>query len=88
MQEDGEQGPVLTVKGTLSLGPASVEKTVNIAASYLAGAASERGGAKGGDLLVLRSQFEVSRQELGIENESASVGPEIGVFVPIVGYSQ
>ena len=79
---------VLTVKGTLSLGPASVEKTVNIAVTHLYGAAPKRGQADSGDLLVLRSQFTVDRRDLGIENDSESVGPEFGVFVPIVGYSQ
>ena len=85
--EEGDE-KVLTVKGTLSLGPASVQKTVNIAVIHLPDAASKRGQAESGDLLVLRSQFTVDRQDLGIENDSPSVGPEIGVFVPIVGYSQ
>ena len=85
--EEGD-AQVLTVKGTLSLGPASVEKTVNIAVTHLYGAAPKRGQVDSGDLLVLRSQFTVDRRDLGIENDSESVGPEFGVFVPIVGYSQ
>ena len=86
-EEEGD-AHVLTVKGTLSLGPASVEKTVNIGVTHLYGAAPKRGQVDSGDLLVLRSQFTMDRRDLGIENDSESVGPEFGVFVPIVGYSQ
>jgi polyisoprenoid-binding protein YceI len=87
--QEGEE-PVLTVEGKFSIGAVEVDQTVNIAVTHLPDAAKDRGGAKEGDLLVLRSMFTIDRVALGISPDTPTdkVGGEIGIFVPIVGYSK
>ncbi len=89
--EPGEEtGTVLRVAGTLSFGDVQLDMELPIEATHVPGGAAERGGAKSGDLLVLRSMLEVSRLDLGINEDQATdkVGETITVLIPIVGYSQ
>lgn len=85
-----ENGTVLQVDATLSFGGKTLDMQVPIEATVVPGGAAERGGAESGDLLVLRSMIEVSRLELGIQEETPTdkVGETIMVLIPIVGYSQ
>lgn len=85
-----EAEPMLTVSGVLKFGGKEIEKDVEIQVTHLPDSAKDRGGAKEGDLLVLRSMFRLSRIELGIKTDMTTekVGDEIMVMVPIVGYSK
>lgn len=89
-EADEEQSEMLEVEGTMSFGEINLPMTVMIDVTYLPDAAEERGMAKSGDLLVLRSMFNVSRLDLGInpEMDTDKVGEKITVMVPIVGYSK
>jgi len=86
---EGEE-PILTVESVLRFGDMEIPQTLEIQVTHLPDAAKDRGGAKAGDLLVLRSMFKLSRTELGIKPDMGpdQVGDEIMVMVPIVGYSQ
>ncbi len=89
--EDGDSGDkVLTVKGKLKALGLSLEKTVTISASVIEDGAEARGGGKRGDLLVLRSNFVVTRKDLGLQPDTGAdkVGNEIGIVVGIVGYEK
>lgn len=84
--EDDPEAPVtLIVEGTLSFGPFSIEKEFEIEPTFVENGGTQRGAGQG-DLLVLRCEFTVNRFDLGIEDPSDKVSPEITVFVPIVGY--
>lgn len=82
--------PIVTVTGRLTLGAVELPVTVDVSVAYHADAAAQRGGAKEGDLLVLRSIFKIDRLALGINPgaPTTSVGSEIMVMVPVVGYSR
>ena len=80
---------ILTVNGTISLGDQSIDKVFTVRANLLENGAATRGGGKSGDLLVLRSEFQVSRSELGIKPEMGGekVAELITVIAPVVGYA-
>ncbi|MEL7088711.1 MAG: YceI family protein [Planctomycetota bacterium] len=86
---EGHSVPVQT-RGTMKFGGMDVAKNIVIEATHLPDAAADRGGAKEGDLLVLRAAFEISRKDLGIKEDMPGdkVGETISVIVPIVGYSK
>lgn len=81
---------VLTVDGKLSLAGITLDKTVQIQATYHEGKAKARGGAKSGDLLKLQSMFTVSRADFGIkpDMDGTKVGTEVNVMVAIMGYAK
>ncbi|MEM6458376.1 MAG: YceI family protein [Planctomycetota bacterium] len=83
-------GQMLEVNATMSFGGKDVPLTVNVDVTHLPGAAKDRGAAQSGDLLVLRSMFNISRIDLGINEEMPTdkVGETITVMVPIAGYSK
>ncbi len=85
----GGEGKMLQVAGTLSFAGIELEKEFNIHATHIADGGTERGGGEG-DLLVLRSMFEVSRYDLGIQPDTGpeKVAEAIRVIVPVAGYSQ
>ncbi|MEO1235866.1 MAG: YceI family protein [Planctomycetota bacterium] len=85
---EGEQD--VTVNATMKFGGKEVPLTLTIGVTHLPEAAQERGGAQSGDLLVLRSTFEVDRKDLGIQEGMGfdTVGQTITVMAPIVGYSK
>jgi len=88
---EGEgQEKSLVVDGMMKFGANEVPMTVTIDVTYLPDGAEARGGAKSGDLLVLRSMFTLSRLDLGINPEMPTdkVGETMTVMVPIVGYSK
>lgn len=88
-ESDGPGVPIET-RGTMKFGGLDLPMSILIEATYLSGAAADRGGAKEGDLLVLRAAFELDRKELGIKEDMSGekVGESISVIVPIVGYSK
>ncbi len=87
--EDADAGARLMVKGVLKYGSLSLEKDFEIHATYIPNGGTERGGGSG-DLLVLRSEFTVSRYDLGIKPDMGTdkVSEEVWVIVPIAGYSK
>ncbi|MEM7227453.1 MAG: YceI family protein [Planctomycetota bacterium] len=80
----------LWVKGMLSVRGIEVEKVVMIDATYVEGGAARRGGAKEGDLLVLRSNFSIDRTEFNLKPATpfATVAQDIELNVAIAGYSK
>ncbi len=89
--EDGEIGDkLLTVDAKLSAMGLTLDKEIVVGAMYLPDGAKARGGAESGDLLVLRSNFIVTRKDLGIKPEMGGdkVGNEIGIVVGIAGYEK
>lgn len=86
--ESGSQ--MLDVHGVMSFGGKDVPMSVMVDVTHLPDAAEKRGGAKSGDLLVLRSMFNLSRIDMGINEEAPTdkVGEKITVMVPIAGYSK
>lgn len=88
-EKDGG-GTMLEVEATLAFGGKQLPMTVMIDATHLPDAANERGMAESGDLLILRSMFNLSRLDLGIKPDmpTDNVGEKITVMVPIVGYSK
>lgn len=87
--DDDEDGTTLHVQGTLTFGGISIDKTFEIHATYIPDGGTQRGGGQG-DLLVLRSEFTVSRYDLGISPDTGTekVSEDVWVIVPIVGYSK
>jgi polyisoprenoid-binding protein YceI len=88
---DAEPGTTkLEVEATLIFGEEELPMTLPLSVTHLPDAAADRGAAKEGDLLLLRSEFSVSRIDLGINPEQPTdkVGPMIRVMVPIAGYSK
>lgn len=82
--------PIITVTGRMVIGEVQVPMTVDVSVVHHADGAKDRGGAESGDLLVLRSMFQLDRVALGINPAAPAdkVGPAILVMVPVVGYSQ
>ena len=80
----------LWVKGRLSMAGVSQEKIVKVEATYLVDGAARRGGARDGNLLVLRSNFSVDRMGYGLKPEAgtATVARDIDLTVGIAGYSK
>lgn len=81
---------VLAVSAVLSFGAVELPLTLDLSPEFIAGGAEERGGAESGDLLVLRSMFQLDRKALGIKPDmpTQTVGPTIMVMAPIAGYGQ
>ena len=78
----------LSVDGRVALGSFEVTKSMTVHATHLPDAASERGGGKTGDLLVLRADFTIDRTELGIKPDMGGrkVAQSIRVIAPVTGY--
>ncbi|MEM9419341.1 MAG: YceI family protein [Planctomycetota bacterium] len=85
-----DENQMLDVHGTMSFGGKEVPLSVMIEVAYIEEGAAKRGGAKEGDLLVLRSMFNISRLDLGVKEDAPKdkVGETITVMVPIAGYSK
>ena len=87
----GKNGAVnLRVEGKLSLAGISLDKKVEINVSHLPDRAKARGGAKTGDLLVLKSEFTIDRIDFGIKPDMGpkKVNHELRIIANIVGYSK
>ena len=86
--DEDHHATVLTVNGTLTFGPASLDKQFVIEPTVIQDGGTQR-GAGSGDLLVLRSVFTVDRFDLGIEDPSVEkVARSIEITVPIAGYAK
>lgn len=80
----------LSVVGEFSCKGITKEIATTVRASYLPDKLQNRERGKKGDLLVLRSEFKVSRKELEIKPEvpAAVVAEDIQVKVQIVGWTE
>lgn len=65
-KQSGNEGTA-DVKGVFTLKGVSKEITVPVRVNYLPGRLKERGGDKEGDLLVVRTNFQINRSEFGIK---------------------
>jgi len=90
MTSKNDNAVVLHAHGKLTLAGVTKPMEVTIAATHLEDAAKERGAAQEGDLLVLRSNFVVNREDFGIKEgmPDKKVGKEVMIVVAIVGYEQ
>ena len=79
----------LKVFGTLTAMGIQIAKDIEIDVTYVPDGAKVRSDGKG-DLLVLRSNFSVTRKELGIQLGlgSTKVANKIELDVAIVGYEK
>ena len=79
----------LTVVGDMTCKGVSKELTVPVKATYLADKLGERSSKLTGDLLVLRSSFNMSRKDFGIKPDVPDkvVAEEIQLRVSIAGAS-
>jgi len=86
----GEGSVVLHAHGTLTLAGVTKEMEVTIAVSHIKDGAKARGGAESGDLVVLRSNFVVNREDFGIKvgMPDEKVGKEVMIVAAIVGYEK
>lgn len=80
-----------TVKGIFTLKGVSKELTAPVKVSYLPGKLADRSGGKmQGDLLVIRSNFEINRSDFGIKpGENADkVAEKIDISLSIAGAAE
>lgn len=79
----------MTIVGDMTCHGITKEVTVPLKATYLPGKLSERGGKAEGDLLVLRSNFNIKRTDFGLKPDMSDkvVAEAIQVQVAIVGVS-
>ena len=90
VETEGDGEAVVVVEGVLKFAGLEIEKEFEILATHIEDGAPGRGRASSGDLLVLRSEFTVSRSDLGIKPEMGpeKVAEEIHIIVPIAGYAK
>lgn len=80
----------LTTSGHLLVAGVKLAKELTIIAHHVKDGAKARGGADSGDILVLRTQFEISRTDFGIKPDMGfdKVGAKIQINAAIAGYSK
>lgn len=86
----GEGVTEMTVVGDMTCHGITKEITVPVKATFLPGKLSERGGKAEGDILVLRSNFNIKRADFGLKPEMTDnkvVANEIQIRVAITGSS-
>jgi polyisoprenoid-binding protein YceI len=85
-KQSGNEGTA-DVKGLFTLKGVSKEITVPVRVNYLPGRLKERGGDKEGDLLVVRTNFQIKRGEFGIKaNENLEkVSDVIDISLSVAG---
>ena len=87
IRKEGDQGEA-KVTGTFTLNGVSKDLTVDARVTYLPGKLAERSPDKTpGDLLVIRSKFEIKRSDFGIKPGEATdkVADEIAISLSIAG---
>jgi len=87
IEKDGNKGEA-EVSGTFTLNGVSKEITVDAKVTYLPGKLGERsGGQIQGDLLVIRSEFEIKRSDYNIQpgQNTDKVADEIELSLAIAG---
>jgi len=77
----------LTLAGDFTCRGVTKKLNIPVHAAYVAGGLAKRMGGKKGDLLVLRTEFTISRKAFGIKKDmsTAVVGDEIDIRLGIVG---
>lgn len=87
IEKDGTKGEA-EVTGTFTLNGVSKEITVDAKVSYLPGKLADRsGGQMQGDLLVIRSEFEIKRSDYNIQpgQNLDKVSDEIEIELKVAG---
>lgn len=86
VKRDGDTGTA-DVKGTFTLKGVSKDLTVPVKVTYLPGKLKARGGDLDGDLLVVRSNFTISRSDFGIQagQNTDKVSDEIEISLSLAG---
>jgi polyisoprenoid-binding protein YceI len=87
IKKEGDKGEA-KVTGTFTLNGISKDLTVDARVNYLPGKLAERSSEKTpGDLLVIRSKFEIKRSDFGIKPGEATdkVAEEIAISLSIAG---
>lgn len=89
-KKTGDDQFELTVTGDFACKGKTKELTTTVRASYLKDKLGNRMRGKKGDLLVLRSDFKISRKDFDIKPDApaAVVSEEIQLKVQIVGYNE
>jgi polyisoprenoid-binding protein YceI len=87
-KQSGNEGTA-EVKGLFTLKGVTKEITVPVRVNYLPGRLKERGGDKDGDLLVVRTNFQIKRSDFGIKaNEHLEkVSDTIDISLSVAGAS-
>jgi polyisoprenoid-binding protein YceI len=85
-KQNGNEGTA-DVKGLFTLKGITKEITVPVKVTYLPGRLKDRGGDKDGDLLVIRTNFQISRGTFGIKQGEAldKVSDTIDLSLAIAG---
>jgi len=80
----------LMQEATINVLGVRVQTRINVNATHVIDGAKKRGGAKSGDLLVLRSTFEFDRKAFGIKPDMdfEKVGQKIRIIAHIAGYEK
>jgi len=88
VKRDGNTGTA-DVTGTFTLKGIKKDITVPVQVTYLPGKLKARGGDVDGDLLVLRSNFQINRSDFGIQagQSTDKVAESIDVSLSIAGAS-
>lgn len=86
VKRDGNSGTA-DVTGTFTLKGVSKEITVPVKVTYLPGKLKARGGDVDGDLLVIRSEFKITRSDFQIQagQNTDKVADEIDISLSIAG---
>jgi len=90
VRNQSDESVVLHAHGSLTLAGTTKPMEVTIAVTHIPDGAKERGGAEDGDLLLLRSNFVVNREDFGIKQgmDDSKVGKEVMIIAAIAGYEQ
>jgi polyisoprenoid-binding protein YceI len=80
----------LMQEATITVLGVPLQTRISVNATHIPDGAKKRGGAKSGDLLVLRSTFEFDRKDFGIKPDMdfVKVGQKIQIIANIAGYEK
>lgn len=83
-------GKELLIHGHLSVAGVKIKKYATVRVYHIEDGAKARGGAKEGDLLVLKSEFSVGRKDFNIKTgmDGSKVGNTVRINVGIAGYEK
>lgn len=86
VKRDGNSGTA-DVQGTFTLHGISKDITVPVTVTFLPGRLKDRGGDQEGDLLVVRSKFEINRSDFDIKAGQATdkVAEQISISLSLAG---
>lgn len=90
IKREPNKGMTMEVTGDFTLKGVTKEITVPVTAVWVRDGAKDRGGAKSGDLLILRSDFVIQRKDFDIKKGMGNdvVANDIEIRVSIAGYEK